>query len=257
MRATALLLLCTIVLTLPLSGDKITLENGNTVSGTILSQNKRTITLKTPYGNLTWKKIKVKRIEYEGRRKSGPPANVYTTHLLVHRGRLIRQDADTLEIRNNQDKKVIIPMKDITQVNWSPKPQLVYRIGTNMKPGSLWRSALYPGWGQFYHNRKKMGYCLAIGFGALALTTLTTRLRYNDLLGDYNALGYDDRDLRARTDRWRTTYNISLVGMALVYLYNLADAVIFAPGEKTRTYRFAVLPEAGGPKMILRNSWRF
>ena len=257
MRYNIAFLILLIFIGIPLFGDKITLENGDTVSGTILSQTKNTITLKTPYGNLTWKKHKVKSILYEGRKESGPLANIYTSHLLIHRGRLIQQDAQHLKIKNHHEKMVIIPMKDITQVNWSPKPQLSFRIGTNMRPGSLWRSALYPGWGQFYHNRKNMGYTLAIGFGVLAVSTLTTRLRYNDLLEDYNALGYDDRNLRLKTDRWRRAYNISLIGMGLVYLYNIVDAAIFAPGEKFRTYKFAVLPESGGTQMRFNGQWRF
>ena len=104
---------------------------------------------------------------------------------------------------------------------------------------------------------KTMGYVLAFGFGAFALTTLTARLRYNDLLGDYNALGYDDRDLRKKADRWRTAYNISLVGMFLVYLYNIADAAIFAPGEKVVSYRLALSPEISRERLALGYSWRF
>ena len=196
-------------------------------------------------------------IRYEGRAPEGPVANIYTSDRLILRGQLLRQDTGNLTIRTHEGQEKSIPMANITRVDWQVKPTLVFTLGEDLRLSSLWRSAVYPGWGQFHQNRPAMGYTLAFGFGTLAISSLVARLRYEDLVGDYKALGYDDRDLRRRADNWRVAWNIGIVSLLTVYAYNLADSLIFAPRQQIIKYRLALVPEITPERLACGVALRF
>jgi len=225
----------------PISADLITLNNGDTVKGKILSQTRDLITLKTPYGNLTWEKTKIKKIVYEQKEGKKAIANVYTKQLLLYRGKLIKQGIKKLSLKTIDGKTIELNISDIDKINWKKKSQLKFISGEDMRLPSLWRSSLIPSWGQFHQDRKTAGYAIAISFGCFSLSTLITRLRYNDVYGDYKAIDYDDRELRQKVDNWRIGYNISITGLAAIYIYNLVDALIFAPQQEVVLYKKAGL----------------
>ncbi len=237
----AILFLLLSLTSVPIFADLITLNNGDTVKGKILSQTRNLITLKTPYGNLTWKKTKIKKIIYEQKQGKKAIANVYTKQLLLYRGELIKQGIEKLSLKTMDGKTIELNISEIDRINWKKKAQLKFISGEDMRMPSLWRSTLLPSWGQFHQQRKTAGYAIAISSGCLALSTLITRLSYNDVKGDYQAIDYDDRELRQKVENWRIAYNISITGLGLVYIYNIVDALIFSPRQQIIQYKKAGL----------------
>lgn len=130
--------------------------------------------------------------------------------------------------------------------------------------GALWRSALLPGWGHFYKERRSWGYFWAISAGAAFAYTLTATTIYLVYRNQYkssspeayrNALGhvglYDEAAAQAEFDRLENNTNrwgtFALVGAAttlVVYTTSLVHAYFIkgdlgniAPGE-TAAFRF-------------------
>ncbi len=51
--------------------------------------------------------------------------------------------------------------------------------------GAFWRSAIAPGWGQFYKGRSSWGYLYSIGFGVSTITTVTVSLIWQQKKTNY------------------------------------------------------------------------
>ncbi len=112
--------------------------------------------------------------------------------------------------------------------------------------GALRRSAMLPGWGQFYKQRKKWGYIWGISVGVAFLTSSYFTYAYIKNNNAYrNAEPQDDpASLYSKADSSYTAMQIGWYVTLGLYVLNLADAYFFhgdynlaAPGKT------AMLPE--------------
>jgi hypothetical protein len=130
----------------------------------------------------------------------------------------------------------------------SQNGRLTIRLSSKTRLKAALRSALLPGWGQFYSGEKTRGVILStLGYGA-ALTTVIAELRYQDredkyeaALSDYQAAKSIEERNRLQLvleDRHQKAYDAEtlkrnlLVVTTAVWAYNIIDALIFFPDQK-------------------------
>jgi TM2 domain-containing membrane protein YozV len=110
--------------------------------------------------------------------------------------------------------------------------------------GALWRSAVAPGWGQFYKGRPGWGYFYSFSFGASLLTSVTSLIlwqnynsRYKNYQPEYvvSATGAislaNSTAAQSELDRlsgaaqsWETATLVSSVVTLSIYAFSLIDA---------------------------------
>lgn len=120
--------------------ETVTLRNGETLVGPILSQNAHSVTIRVNGQTRTILKTNVRRITYDDGRPAFLPKTTSTP--------------------KTSDKKQ------------SPAVQSSHPAQTSL-PGNrqalLWRSAVLPGWGQHKDGRRIAGYVWGAGFGIAVL----------------------------------------------------------------------------------------
>lgn len=97
----------------------------------------------------------------------------------------------------------------------------------------LWRSAIVPGWGQFYKGSGLKGGLMLGGTVALAggiIYTETTRQDYMNKIAKTHNAG-NIREYKNRADNFALGRNICIGGLAALYVYNIIDAIV-APGAR-------------------------
>ncbi|MBO5085566.1 MAG: hypothetical protein J6C18_11950 [Bacteroidaceae bacterium] len=97
----------------------------------------------------------------------------------------------------------------------------------------LWRSAIVPGWGQFYKRDKLKGGIFLGGTVALAggiVFTENQRANYFKKITKTHSAELK-RAYATRSDHFATGRNICIGAVVALYVYNLVDAVV-APGAR-------------------------
>ena len=94
---------------------------------------------------------------------------------------------------------------------------------------ALWRSAILPGWGQFYKNRNGRGTLIVVG-ETLTLAAGGLSL-YNELtqknIMDNPEVSYQDYIAAEKSyEQWNTARHISFITAAVIYSLNLVDAYL-------------------------------
>lgn len=109
---------------------------------------------------------------------------------------------------------------------------------------ALWRSAVLPGWGQFYKERNVWGYTYSVSFGAGLLMTATSIIMWQNFKSQYNnyqpsyvtsstgevaltsAAGSQAEFSRLEnaSNEWAKVALISGISTVLIYGINLFDA---------------------------------
>ncbi len=101
-----------------------------------------------------------------------------------------------------------------------------YVISADLRPHAAWRSAVLPGWGQFYKGQKTRGILLGGAFwGSLAATTVAV-LKENDRKDKYEA-ATDPTEISRRFDTYNTwfkTRRVLTVATVGLWLINVVDA---------------------------------
>ena len=243
------------ILTSPLSADQIFLKNGDIIKGEIVKQDRLNVIIKTEFGNMTYKKYSIKNIKYEDRGKK-VPLNVYTIKGKVFRGILIDQNSEILKIKTKKGEFTLLK-KDIERMDWNKKlidPSEKYK---DLRFSSAWRSLVLPSWGQFYQGKRKKGYIIASSMGFLVLGAVFSKIIYNGYFNDYDDLSFDDPALFSKANAWRTTYNIFVITAILGWIYNVADAALFAPKPLKKKYKLisfhpVIMPDNLGAALTLR-----
>lgn len=130
----------------------------------------------------------------------------------------------------------------------SQNGRLTIRLRSKTPLKAALRSAILPGWGQFYSGKKTRGMILStLGYGA-ALTTVIAELRYQDREDKYEAALVDYQTAKSIEERNRlrlimaerhqkaydaeTLRRNLLVVTAAVWAYNIIDALVFFPDQK-------------------------
>jgi TolB-like protein len=96
------------------------------------------------------------------------------------------------------------------------------------KSGAVFRSLLVPGWGQIYNRQPEKGYAFLAIVGGLGASAIVMQVLATVTAGEY-ALGKPGTDfdaLVARTNAFMIARSSLLVGMGLVWAYNILDAYL-------------------------------
>lgn len=106
-------------------------------------------------------------------------------------------------------------------------------LTTNYGARGLWRSAIVPGWGQFYKGSYLKGGLILGGTVGLVVGTIYTESQRSDYV---NKIGktHDVNIKKAyatKRDHFATGRNVCIGALAALYVYNLVDAVV-APGAR-------------------------
>lgn len=95
--------------------------------------------------------------------------------------------------------------------------------------GALRRSAMLPGWGQFYKQRRKWGYVWGISVGTAFLTASYFTYAYLKNSSAYQNAGPDDdaAGLYKKIEFNYSAMSVAWIATAALYAFNLIDALIF------------------------------
>lgn len=117
----------------------------------------------------------------------------------------------------------------------------------------LWRSAIVPGWGQFYKGSNIKGGLILGGTVAFVGGIIYTESMRQDYMNKINKT-HNTNNMRAyktRADNFAMGRNICIGGLAALYVYNIIDAIV-APGARHIVVRknangsgYAVVPTIG------------
>ncbi len=167
-------------------------------------------------------------------------------------GKLSDYQADAFEA-NSQVKgnKVQLHVKSVAEywtrdINGTINLTILYAKSLNGTPNfddvelttkygahGLWRSAIVPGWGQFYKGSNLKGGLILGGTVALVGGIIFTKNQRTDYVGKI-AKTHDAKIKRAyatKRDHFATGRNICIGAVAALYVYNLIDAIV-APGAR-------------------------
>lgn len=135
------------------------------------------------------------------------------------------------------------------------------RLTTNYGGRGLWRSAIVPGWGQFYKGSNLKGGLILGGTVLLAggiIYTENMRQDYMNKITKTHNTG-NIRSYKNSADNFAMGRNVCIGALAALYVYNLVDAIV-APGARRVLVRknangggYALLPSVtydGGPAMV-------
>lgn len=152
-----------------------------------------------------------------------------------------------------------------------------FTIGVNLTPlqkpvkAALWRSLVFPGFGQFYYDKNKKGFFWAVTeagvIGALYLVNdkfKTSLDGYNRADADYLAtrISLEERnEKRDEVNRWNSIrWNVAGVALG-IWVVNMMDVLLFPPQiklEKNPASRVDIQAVAPHPASVgLRWCWLF
>lgn len=262
--------------------DTVQLKSGQIHSGKIINQNRRSVHLRTANGQkLVFHKSLIKRVIYSNktdneseRQKPGQEQNRIEKAKQRQEQHKREQRRKELEQQRQKDKET----QQKNESNQSQKPA----GGSTVDLSALWRSALLPGWGQYYRNK----HMKATGFwaGGLALVGASTLLgaRYDTLSSSYDdavirdslligafaavppsadaglfyLLSYaDTASTRSQMQTVAGQHRMVTAAGLLFYAYNLIDACCIGGGTAQSTasqmqntkpgvsYNVSILPE--------------
>ncbi len=270
------------------AADSVTMKDGRVLSGTIRSQNREVIVIQTGGGTLALDRRTVLRVTFGAQARESPAVKIRVERkpapktkngpapMPEPRSAILDSDpssyADFLAAaRLSANRPPIVPPEpERSPSEFPPVPEWQepapaehegapipeYGRDTN----ALWRSALFPGWGQWHQNRAGAGFAWAGLFTLSAFATADAYARYRDGFATYQAIfnpfagdpagvamavsglfdvtrlgptGYfayqqSFRSRREAVSRRYATFLIASTGSALIYCANLLDAGIQA-----------------------------
>lgn len=134
---------------------------------------------------------------------------------------------------------VLFAKSELGQAPLFDNVELTNRYGAR----GLWRSAIVPGWGQFYKGANLKGGLILGGCAVLAAGIVFTENQRSDYVRKIAQTHSAElkRTYATKRDHFATGRNICIGAIAALYVYNLIDAVA-APGAQ----RIVVHPRNGG-----------
>ncbi|HHJ52765.1 MAG TPA: hypothetical protein ENJ89_06180 [Caldithrix abyssi] len=140
----------------------------------------------------------------------------------------------------NTSPKIITFFKKIKekyQINRDTDRQVAYVryvFVRDLRPGATWRSALLPGWGQYFKGQKNKGKILSSSFAGGALLTITSYLlerNYHQKYRDATSQSEIQKNYDAY-NRWYKARHYAMYFTAAVWTISVLDA-IWAPYSST------------------------
>lgn len=249
-----------------LLAETVFFRNGQYLNGELIAQTKETVTMRTATGEQVISKAKIKRILYnttsaEDKKKLEEQAKAEEKKReqeRIERERIAeakRKDDDAKRAQAEEARK----RDEAAAKKSSGGGSLFGGLVSEATLAGVWRSAVIPGWGQYYQGRQDRAKIYA---GAAVGTFVLTYYFYQDyskkhktysseadtLLGitigapdsvfaGAAAYGYT-KTLAARKDMEKSgnRTNLLFTGLVLFWGWNIADAVIFRPSENTAVF---------------------
>ena len=89
---------------------------------------------------------------------------------------------------------------------------------------SIWRSAIYSGWGQMYENKKGKGYAF-LSLQTLSIAGIVTgQLKYASNIDDANSASNQNRQIYIdNANTWESIRNVSGIVLGAIYILNIID----------------------------------
>lgn len=227
-----------------LQADTIYLKNGDTIHGSIIAQDQNSVKLKTSTGERTYSKAVIRRISYDDKTADDNADKERAEREKQIKSEELRKEREELERRT----------KEIEEREKKAKAEEAKRIETASRAGrsSIWRSLVFPGWGQHYRGDKTRGYIFMGGAAFTGLMLFKTRKQYIKARNEYN----DASNLSLMS---AATANSGMIGGAFLnanekrnnlqkiaargnlftglylgwYFSNVADAFLYGPERRT------------------------
>lgn len=136
------------------------------------------------------------------------------------------------------------------QTSGQPNPSFTkYIFVEDRRINAVWRSALLPGWGQFYKKQKKRGLIFGSAFVVGVLSTGVALYQENRFHDDYlNTQNPSQLDKNyGKYNAWYKTRRSLSVVTAAVWLAAVVDA-LWKPTSRTRAH----ISNQQGPALVLR-----
>ena len=115
-------------------------------------------------------------------------------------------------------------------------------IYQNWNSDAIWRSAIFPGWGQLYksqvsHKERKKGLFMLTGEVVMLTALFTSQIQYSSYHDKaYETISVSQREIYlSNRDAWGNLRYAFVGGAAVVYLYSIIDA---ATNKEAKKYSF-------------------
>ncbi len=151
------------------AGQTVLLRNGGKIVGTVVSQNEKAIVIQSEDGKKsTIGKREILKI-------------VYKEIISKEEENKIRKEAEQT-LKENPKEEVIIKEEPIVK-----EPSPTTNLSGRSRWSAVWRSALLPGWGQWYTGNKAEAKLTLGGFGTALALGIYTRIEEDSAKKDYDA----------------------------------------------------------------------
>ncbi len=149
--------------------------------------------------------------------------------------------------RRNDGKYFLTVLYARSQIDSNPRFDNI-SLTTKYGLTGLWRSAIVPGWGQFYKGSNLKGGLIMGGAVALAGGIVYTECMRSDYANKIAKTHNEDnkRAYATRRDNFATARNVCIGALGALYIYNLIDALV-APGAR----RVLVKERPGGGSLAV------
>lgn len=246
----------------PLFADRILMKSGQVLNGKIIRQSRKDITVRLASGVRTVSKTQVRRVFF-GKNADAEMKKEEALQLAALKTKAEQELKAATDAKQTEAKK-----EEAEQEHKNQRPtrhqEPVDR--TNIM-SALWRSALVPGWGQYYQGRIWSGVAYgglflgaagavyssngslvaarsdldaaasfvfySVGINGLAVVQATgNQLAQDSLVLQFLTIGQRN-SAAASVKSAQSNLNIAGGILATVYLVNLADVVLFAPDKQS------------------------
>lgn len=138
---------------------------------------------------------------------------------------------------------------------------------------AAWRSAVFPGWGQYYAERKNASYLYIAGELSLATATVASVLLYNQAVVDYNEARseylvqiIENEIIRTRgnmtsrydkVEKYRTLAQVFTALSAGLWIWNVVDAYIWHSPQAEKKFNISGGTGWEGNTALIKLTWSF
>lgn len=155
-----------------------------------------------------------------------------TTSAKSKENEIFVENIDEYWIRDNDGDYYLTKLYAISELDRRPlfdNVELTTKYGVN----GLWRSAIVPGWGQFYKGSNLKGGLILGGTVGVIAGVIYTDCQRSDYVRKIGKTHNADikKAYATKRDHFTTGRNVCIGALAALYVYNLIDAVV-APGAR-------------------------
>jgi len=240
-----------------LAADTVILRSGEVVTGTIVGQNREIVRIRTEDRVRVISKAEIRRLTFSKDEATTRPEP--------------RPEPQPQPEDKPEQSEEPVAQEAVEAIEEALEPEAGETVDVW---GALWRSALLPGWGQFAQGRATAGWIYAGSFfaggiatGALFGEASSATAAYESeatvlfvagapaaggIGGPFQILTLQNRNAALdRANRANRNANAAAGILGAIYLFNLADVVLFHPTPNTSVQAYGA-GDGGGLRLDLR-----